>query len=86
MAKFYFHLKADGELVTDDEGVDLPSMTDATRLALESARELLANAIKFGNAKVPEAFVVADETGQALFELPLVEVLPGPLKCQFPAR
>jgi hypothetical protein len=80
MARFYFHLKGDGVLVTDDEGLDLPSISEATKVALASARELLADAIKFGKPQVPEAIIVADEMGQPLLELPLVEVLPAPLQ------
>jgi hypothetical protein len=86
MAKFYFHLKTDGELVTDDEGLDLPSATEAAHAALQTARELLGEAIKYGKPNVPEAVVVADEAGRTVLELPFVEVLPGPLKCQFPTR
>jgi hypothetical protein len=37
-------------------------------------------AIKFGKPKVPEAFVIADEAGRTLLELPLTEALPEPLK------
>jgi hypothetical protein len=80
MARFYFHLKGDGVLVTDDEGLDLPSISEATKVALASARELLADAIKFGKPQVPEAIIVADEMGQPLLELPLVEILPAPLQ------
>ena len=43
-------------------------------------RELLANAIKAGRPKVPEAFVIADEAGQMLDVLPLSPVLPEPFK------
>jgi hypothetical protein len=80
MARFYFHLKGDRVLVTDDEGLDLPSISEATKVALASARELLADAIKFGKPQVPEAIIVADEMGQPLLELPLVEILPAPLQ------
>jgi hypothetical protein len=79
MARFFFHLKSDGELITDDDGIDLPGLSEATREALQSAREPLAEAIKTGKPTLPVALVVADETGQTLLELPLVEVLPEPL-------
>lgn len=87
MARFFIHLKSDGELITDDEGIDLPDLSEATREALQCARELLAEAIKTGKRMVPEALVVADETGRPLLELPLIEVLPKPLinkiRCTF---
>lgn len=83
MARFFFHLKSGGELMADEEGIDLPGLTEATREALQSARELLAEAIKTASPTVPEAVVVVDETGQPLLELPLVEVLPESLISQF---
>jgi hypothetical protein len=49
-------------------------------MALLSARELLADAIKRGKSRIPEAFVIADEAGQTLHVLPFVEVLPEPLR------
>jgi hypothetical protein len=79
MARFFFHLKSGGELITDDDGIDLPGLGEATREALQSARELLAEAIKMAKPRLPEALVVADEAGQPLLELPLVEALPEPL-------
>jgi hypothetical protein len=80
MGRFYFHLKAGGELVPDDEGSELSGLNEAKREALQGARELLAEAIKTGSPKVPEALVIADEAGRTLHELPLVDVLPEPLK------
>ena len=76
MGRFYFHLKAGGELVPEE----LSGLNEAKREALQGARELLAEAIKTGSPKVPEALVIADEAGRTLHELPLVDVLPEPLK------
>ncbi len=80
MAKFFFHMKQQGELVTDDEGLDLPSMSEASRAALATARELLAEAIRFGKSNVPEAIIVEDDAGRPVLELKLVAVLPEPLR------
>jgi hypothetical protein len=79
MARFFFHLKSGGELITDDDGIELPGLNEATREALQSARELLAEAIKTAKPTLPEALVVVDESGRPVLELPLVEVLPEPL-------
>jgi hypothetical protein len=80
VAKFFFHVKQDGELVTDDEGRDLPGMSEASRAALATARELLAEAIRFGKPNIPEAIIVEDEAGRPLLEVELVAVLPEPLR------
>jgi hypothetical protein len=80
MAKFFFHFKRDGELIIDDDGLDLPSITEASQFALASARELLAEAVRFGKPTIPDAVVVVDDTGRSLLELALVAVLPEPLR------
>jgi hypothetical protein len=80
MGRFYFHLKTGGELVSDDEGSELSGLNEAKHEALQGARELLAEAIKAGRPKVPEALVIADEAGQTLHVLTLTEVLPKPFK------
>jgi hypothetical protein len=55
-------------------------VNEAKRMALLSARELLADATKSGKSRVPEAFVIADEQGRAIATVPLAVVLPEPLK------
>jgi len=80
MGRFYFHLKSGDDLIPDEEGTELPDLTAATQEVLGAARELLANAIRWQSLNVPEAVVVADETGNTLRVLPLVDVLPDPLK------
>ena len=80
MGRFYFHLKEGDELIPDEDGTDLPDVAAATREAVLTARELLANAIKGGKERVPEALVIADEAGQTLEVVPLVAVIPASLK------
>ncbi|MGB6395311.1 MAG: hypothetical protein WBF73_06470 [Bradyrhizobium sp.] len=80
MGHFYFHLRAGDQLILDDEGLDLPGVYAARREAMQSAREILAGAIRAGQAMVPDAFVISDEAGRVLDTVTLAEVLPGPLK------
>jgi hypothetical protein len=80
MGRFYFHIRAGDELTRDEEGIDLPDFSAAKLEALLSARELLAEAIKSGKKRVPDAFVIADEAGQELDTVLLAAVLPEPLK------
>ena len=80
MARFYFHLRKMGQLVTDDEGLELPNKSTALREAQQSARELLADAIKSGKDTVPEAFVIADEQGREIATLRLEALVPEMLK------
>ena len=80
MGRFYFHLKDGDRIITDEDGLDLPDLDAARREAILGARELLADAIKAGKSKVPDALVIADEAGRALEVVPLVDLLPEPLK------
>jgi hypothetical protein len=80
MGHFYFHLRAGDQLIPDVQGQDLPDVSAARREAKLSAREILAGAIRSGQAMVPDAFVISDEAGRVLYTVPLAEVLPEPLK------
>jgi hypothetical protein len=80
MGCFYFHIQIGDEVYPEEDGIELPSLEEARREALQSARELLADAIKAGKATIPEAIVIADETGRVLEFVPLAAVLPEQLK------
>jgi hypothetical protein len=80
MGRFYFHLRHGDQLIPDDEGQELPDTSRALREAMLAARELLASAIKSGKERVPEAIVIADESGQPIETIRLAAVLPKTLK------
>ena len=80
MPRFYFHLRDEAGLMTDVEGVELKDASEAKRMALCSARELLAESIKGGSSRVGEAFVIADENGQTIETVHLADVLPESLR------
>jgi hypothetical protein len=82
MGRFYFHIRTGDELAHDPEGSDLADISEARREALAGARELLADAIKAGKERVPDAFVIADETGRAIETVPFAAVLPSPFKAE----
>jgi hypothetical protein len=80
MERFYFHVRDGAELITDVEGVELKDASEAKRMALCSARELLAESIKGGSSLLAEAFVIADENGQSIATVRLADVLPESLR------
>jgi DNA-binding transcriptional regulator LsrR (DeoR family) len=76
MARFYINFRNANQLAKDDVGVDLPSLDEARKAALISAREIVADNIK-GAATAPlEAVIITDEGGQELMTIPASEVLP----------
>jgi hypothetical protein len=80
MGRFYFHIRDGDQLIPDEEGQDLPDTSEALREARLAARQLLAEAIKSGRERVPDAFVIADEAGRAIETVPLAAVLPKPFR------
>lgn len=80
MERFYFHVRADGELQPDEEGQDLADVSAARREAEQGARELLAEAIQAGEEQIPEALVIADEDGREVDTVLLANVLPKSLR------
>ena len=80
MPRFYINFQNGDRISKDDEGIELPSLDEARKAALISAREILADNIK-GDAKNPlRAVIITGESGQDLMTIPAKDVLPKPLK------
>jgi hypothetical protein len=77
MPRYYFHIRNADDMALDEEGSDLPDLNAASRQALASAGELLANAIREGKDSIPESIVIADANGQELQSVPLKYALPS---------
>jgi hypothetical protein len=80
MPRFYFNFRNSNEVAEDKEGMDLPSLEEARRTALESARELVAEHIKADSKTPLEAVIVTDAGGREILTVPARDVLPDPLK------
>ena len=59
MSRFYFHVQVQDQVVLDHEGTDLPDLSAAQCEAMQSAREVLADAIKSRKPEIATAFVIA---------------------------
>ena len=49
MPRFYINFRNGDEIAQDREGTELPSLEAAKELAMNSARELLADSVKTGS-------------------------------------
>jgi hypothetical protein len=49
-------------------------------MAIRSAREILADAIRSGENRIPEALLITDEEGRAIETITFASVLPESLK------
>jgi hypothetical protein len=60
MPRYFLHIVDHGQLIEDEEGVELESAQDAFDEAEIALRELLGSAIAFNQPLVLDALVVAD--------------------------
>jgi hypothetical protein len=74
MPLFHFNSRTAGVMLPDLEGEDLPDLAAARAVAMSSAREALAEAVKFGDTP-PDIIQVTDSEGNEVAVVPLMEVL-----------
>jgi hypothetical protein len=48
MPRFYINFRSGGRIAEDDQGIECAALEDAWKTALASAREVLADNIKWG--------------------------------------
>jgi len=77
MARYFFHLlDFAGERLTDEEGTECFSLSDAKEQALGALQELVAEAIKRREEAEVETILITDERDTQLVAVPLVAALP----------
>jgi hypothetical protein len=79
MPMYYFQQQDSTGVTEDPEGSELPDVSAAHEYTVQSARELLANAIRF-DTPVPDRIFVVDQDGVELLTVFIADVLPGSLK------
>ena len=78
MPVFFFDVCARGRLEADDTGLNLASAEAAYLEACAAVPGLTAELLRAGEHPRGYAFVVADEAGRVLFEIPFQEILGKP--------
>jgi hypothetical protein len=61
MPLFYFHVRKDGLLEKDPEGIGLDSIKKAKEEAIQGAREILAEKLPAGEVVDGQSFVITSE-------------------------
>jgi hypothetical protein len=69
MARFFFHVKDQNNLIEDEQGLDFPDPETATAQCLEAAREILEESDWRNQPLTGRAFQIVDETGRVVLEL-----------------
>jgi hypothetical protein len=80
MPRFYIDFRSGGRIAKDDQGIECATLEDARKTALVSAREVLADNIKWGSKTPVEAIIIMSESGQELMTIPAKDALPALLK------
>ena len=80
MPVYFFHLQSGDSVTDDNEGTELPDLQVAREYAVSAAKELLANAIRWGGREPPERVIVSDEQGGELLTVFVTDVLPKSLR------
>jgi hypothetical protein len=75
MPRYYFHVREHGRVSEDDYGVTLANTDIAHEEAAQAAREILSEKVALGEHIDGQVFVVCDDDGVPLFELPFKDVL-----------
>jgi hypothetical protein len=74
MPLFHFNSRTGDVVLQDLEGENLPDLAAARKVAMSSAREALAEALKFGDTP-PDIIQITDSEGNEVAIVPLMEVL-----------
>ena len=82
MPRFYINYRnrdrgTQAEMVARDEvGIEVSGIEQARAAALVSAREMLADDVRFDSPHPMESVFITDETGQEVMTIAAVDVMP----------
>jgi hypothetical protein len=82
MMRYFLHIEDGLERIVDEEGSELPDLAAAREEALVSARQLWAAAIIEQRDLSERRFLVTNNVGDCLLELPFLDALPIGLRCR----
>ena len=75
MQRMFFHLHECGDVVVDEEGVELEGLAEARLRALRDARSIMSAEVKAGQLCLSCHISVEDAEGSILLTIPFREAL-----------
>jgi hypothetical protein len=75
MPLYYFHQRAGGELILDDEGCERPSFEAAYLTAVAGARDLMCSQVQTGRLSLDESLELHDAAGNHLATIRFADAL-----------
>ena len=64
--RYFFHLRDGGNFIPDETGMDLVGLDEARREAVQSARDILADQLKAGEALDGQQIEITDDAGRII--------------------
>lgn len=75
MPTYFLHLHECGTVTEDDDGLELPDLAAARRVATEAARDVMAGEVKQGRLCLSCCIVIGDREGGEVDRIPFRDVL-----------
>lgn len=75
MPRYFFHIRAHGQVECDTEGVELPNADAARREAIAAARDMVVEAVVGNNVIDQRKIEVVAESGDLVATVPLQSVI-----------
>ena len=69
--RYHFHIRIDGDLIFDHEGIELENNQLAREEAIKSAAELMREYLQNEKRVTPQSISVTDEANRELFIVPI---------------
>jgi hypothetical protein len=70
MPRYFFHIRTDGQLIEDFEGIELPEIPDIEAWLLKAASDVLSEEEWQRERTEGRSFEVVDEKGQVVLIVP----------------
>jgi hypothetical protein len=70
MPRYFFHIKDEVETIRDEDGIELHGLDAVRKVATESAREMMSEAVREGHEPNDRAFVVTNQQGETVLTFP----------------
>ena len=76
MPMFYFKFRKGDKIERDPHGLDLSDLHAAREEALQAAREIVGDAVKFSLDDAPDDIIISDDSDALLATIALADVVP----------
>lgn len=77
MPRYYLHTRDGAQTAVDEDGLDLPDLEAARRVAVGVGADLVAEAMKRGSRDVRIVIYIDGEQGNRLLRLPITAGVHG---------